>query len=310
MVRAAFFSVLSVWAMAAQQPAPTFRADVHEVRIDAQVVDGRKVITGLTAADFEVFDEDAPQPLTRFGRDTDTVSLVILIDVSGSMRRYARQMAATATAALSFLKEGDEVSVILFAKETDEISGFTTRFNETARDIEVGVSEAALPVGTAIYNALLTAAGSLKSQAAKSPASRRSILILTDNASLNYQINDEQVLEALFAADAVVNAIVTEDAKKPRARRSGEYRNPDFTPTDIFKIAEQTGGEAYRADRADKAFPVLMERLRSRYSLVYRAPDAPPGQFRKVRVELSAAARKRYSGAQVKARSGYYTAAQ
>lgn len=273
------------------------------------MADGKKVITGLDAADFQVYDEGELREIVRFGRENDPLALVILLDVSGSMRKYARQMATTARTALGHLKQGDEVSLMVFTKSVETISDFTTRFQDLERDIEIG-SESVLPTGTAIYNAIVAAAQNLEAHGKRKPDLRRAILILTDNESLNYQINDQQVLRALLSANAVVNAIVTSKTSRPKPRPTGEYRNPDFTPTNIFKIAEETGGEAYRVERADKVFPILMERLRTRYSLAFKPPPSRPGEFRSIRVELTAKAKKQSGNPTVRARSGYYTASK
>ena len=45
---------------------------------------------------------------------------------------------------------------------------------------------------------------------------------------------------------------------------------------------------------------------RSRYMLAYHEPDASPGTFRHITVTLDDAARKRYPGAELHSRSGYY----
>ena len=135
---------------------------------------------------------------------------------------------------------------------------------------------------------------------------RRAILILTDNSGLNYQVPDETVLKALYGADTVLNAIVTGDAKPPAAPKHGRYVNPDFTPSDVFRLARETGGDVLRANEAGKAFETMMESMHTRYSLHYRAPESTPGTFRKIRVELSPEARQRYRKAEIRARSGYY----
>jgi VWFA-related protein len=286
----------------------TFRADVTEVRVDVQVLDGGKPVTGLGPADFLLFDEGAPQTILRFDRDSEPLSVALLIDVSGSMKKYARQMAATAQSALTFLKPGDRAGVIAFSRGTELLSDLSPKFDQVAREIEVGVEQNSLTSGTAIYQAVLEAARMLEEDKRKNPGGRRAVVILTDNASLNYQITQERVLRSLLSADAVLNALVTSSAERPKAPRPGAYRNPDFEPTDIFAIAELTGGEAIRVERTDRVFPQLMERLRSRYSLSYKPPPAPAGMFRKLRVELSPEAKKKHGGATIRARSGYYTA--
>ena len=65
-------------------------------------------------------------------------------------------------------------------------------------------------------------------------------------------------------------------------------------------------GETVKAERADQAFAEMIGRLRSRYSLAFALPErAQPGQFRRLRVELAGAARRRYPKAQIRARGGY-----
>jgi hypothetical protein len=94
---------------------------------------------------------------------------------------------------------------------------------------------------------------------------------------------------------------------RPKPPKPGVYTNPDFTPPDVFSIAGQTGGEAIKAERADISFRQLVENIRARYGMSYRAPDsADPGQFRRIRVELSAEARRLHPHARVLARDGYY----
>lgn len=299
--------MLAAAALARQEPV--FRADVAEVRLDVQVASAKKTVTGLEAADFLVWDEDVPQEIVRFGRESDPLALVVLIDISGSMRKHAREMSRAAREALAHLQEGDEVALMVFARDVERITPFTADFSNLERDIEVS-AETPLGAGTATYHAVVEAARYLETHGAGRPQLRRSILILTDNESLNYQISDAQVLRALYTSGAVLHAIVTSKSARPKPRPAGEYRNPDFTPTDIFRIAEESGGEAIRADRADKAFPVMMERLRSRYLLTFRPAPAPPGLFRRVRVELTPEASRKHGKPQVRARSGYYTASK
>ena len=130
-------------------------------------------------------------------------------------------------------------------------------------------------------------------------------MILTDNEGLNYQANDEQTLGALFDSDTVLNAIVTPNAKAPEAVKKGVYQNSDFTPSDVFKLARETGGEVLKAESTGEAFREMMLRIRLRYSLHYRAPEGQAGAARRIRVELSPEARKRFVKAEVRARTGY-----
>jgi hypothetical protein len=58
--------------------------------------------------------------------------------------------------------------------------------------------------------------------------------------------------------------------------------------------------------KASESFPLMIERIRSRYRLQYAAPPAAPGEFRGIRVQLAPSARSRHAGAVIQARAGYY----
>jgi hypothetical protein len=135
---------------------------------------------------------------------------------------------------------------------------------------------------------------------------RRAILILTDNLGLNYKSPDAAALDALYAADCVFNAMVVGKGERPEPPRPGHYLNPDFTPPNVFAISDETGGEAVKAERAGETFPIMIERIRTRYSIQYRTPENAGTGFRKIRVELTPAARERYPHAELRYRKGYF----
>jgi VWFA-related protein len=295
-------------AARAQEPAATFRAGVTLVKVDAQVTGrGGRLVTGLTKDDFQLFDGDAPQPIVHFGTEAEPLDLVLLLDVSGSMTRWLRELSSTARAALAPLGPSDRVAVMRFARTSDVSLEFTVDLAAAAQSVASTVRGHALGSGTAINAAVIAAAQYLARQPVRG---RRAILIVTDNLSLNYQVPDEAVTRDLYAADTVLNAILIGKQRAPGTAPPGAYRNPDFSPADVFKLANQTGGEAVESRQAAPAFARLIEGIRSRYSLHYAAPDATPGAFRPVRVELVPAARQQHRDAVVRARAGYFAAAQ
>ena len=279
-----------------------FRSSVTQVRVDAQVVSNGRPVAGLSKDDFVIYDEGAPQPLVYFGHEDEPVTVLLLLDVSGSMRRYLEQMGKTARQALGLLKAQDRAGVMVFSKGTQVFHAFSNRFPEAAREIEVAVLDAKMPAGTAIHAALLDAAAEFQQDAA-GHLGRRAVLMLTDGSGLNHLVTEDQAVQALSKANVVVNAIVVGNT---RGARFLPGSNPDFSPSDVFSVAERTGGEAVRAERAGQAFADMLGRLRSRYSLAFALPaEAKPGTFRRLRVELSSAAKQRYPKAQLRARGGY-----
>jgi hypothetical protein len=127
--------------------------------------------------------------------------------------------------------------------------------------------------------------------------------MLTDNQGLAYQLTDETVLEALSTANAVFNAIVTPNARPPAPPRPGD--NPDFTPHDVFKLAKESGGEVLKSAKAGESFQDMIERLRTRYSLHYRAPENAGSPTHAIRVDLSPQGRRKAAKAEVRSRTTY-----
>ncbi len=262
-------------------------------------------ITGLEQRDFQIFDNGQPQKIAYFARESEPLDLLLLLDVSGSMSRSLEQLAATAEGALAQLHSGDRAGLMLFARHVKVSEPFTSDFASVVMGIREGVRDPSLGSGTAINSAIVSAALYLQKELARG---RRAILIVTDNQSLNYQVPDEEVLRQLFAADAVLNGMVIGKRKRSAPARPGAYVNPDFTPSDVFRVSERSGGEAIEASKPGEALGRMIERIRARYGMQYVAPASQPGVFHEIRVELSPEARNRYPSAKVRARSGYYAA--
>jgi VWFA-related protein len=287
----------------AQSEIPTFSSGVSNVRVDVQVTQDGELVTDLTKADFLVFDEGQQRQLAYFGRESEPLSLVLLLDISGSTRDYLEQIASTARQSLRFLRVRDRVAVMLFARESRVELEWTDDMNKVADVLKRSTYDESLGAGTNINDALLSAAKYVDETAGET--GRRAVLILTDNLGLNYQSPDQPVIDALNEAETVLNGIVVGKGKRPEAVSGGTYRNPDFTSPDVFKISEQTGGEAIHADKAGKSFSTMIERIRTRYALHYNMPENAPKGFRRVEVKLTPEARVRYPHAQLRHRPGY-----
>ena len=282
----------------------TFRAGVTLVKVDTAVTDhAGRVISDLTQQDFEVYDEGTRQPIVFFEHESEPLDVLLLLDVSGSMQRFLAELAATARAALRPLGVRDRVGVMAFARSSAVSQLFASDTSVVEDGIRRALKNQELGSGTAINAAILSAAAYVGRQPA---IARRAVLIVTDNLSLNYRIPDGQVIHALYDADATLDALLIGKQRRPEPSKSGTYANPDFTPSNVFKVAEQTGGEAMEARQAGESFQLMIERIRSRYRLQYAAPPAQPGELRHIRVQLAPKARSRHSQAVIRARAGYY----
>src|SRR5215470_15581604 len=85
---AAVLVQLAAVPAAAQAPLPTFKSSVEVVPITAIVRDRHgRMVTTLTAADFEVLDKGERRSILDFRTDqASPITLAVLVDTSGSMR--------------------------------------------------------------------------------------------------------------------------------------------------------------------------------------------------------------------------------
>ena len=64
-----------------QSAEPIFRVDVHVVQVDAQVLSKktRRAAPALKQDDFQIYEDNVPQKITEFSRDTLPLSVVIIL---------------------------------------------------------------------------------------------------------------------------------------------------------------------------------------------------------------------------------------
>ena len=287
--------------------SPLFRSSAALVRIDTQVLKSGRAVEGLAAGDFVVLDEGKPVPLAAFGRDSEPLQVALLFDVSGSMSKILVEMSAVASKAMAALKPEDQVGVLVYGRNLVPLLEFTSDFRAAARMVQEAPLEREVGAGTNLNGCVLDTLQWIATQTEFS--GRRALIVLTDNRGIHYQTPDEKVLRALAGMDVTLNAIVAPGAKPPKPAPKNSDPNPDFTQPDVFKLAEETGGEVFRADKAGASFVEMMERVRLRYALAIRPQSGQEGAFRHLEVRLSDAAHERLGKVEINARRGYYTPA-
>ncbi|HUQ94557.1 MAG TPA: VWA domain-containing protein [Bryobacteraceae bacterium] len=270
-----------------------FRAGLALVRVDAQVTQGERLVSGLTREDFVIFDNGKPQPVIHFRREEDPIDLILAIDTSGSMRGAIQKVNAVAHHALSQLRKEDRVAVSQFTFRTRTVQPLTQNFSLVEDAIEA-ICGKPFRGGTNIHGALSHAAGYLMEQPRN--IRRRAILLITDGKSPTFT-SKRKVLERIWEADAVLDALLV----KPVGRQFTLFQRS----VNVSKLVEETGGDLVNAENIGASFERIVERIRRRYSLHYALPPGREGDRHTVRVELTDSTAKALPGARVKARKGY-----
>jgi len=247
---------------------------VELVVMDVQVLKKQtaRAVGDLKKEDFVVYEDGVKQAVTHFSQDRLPLSVVLLLDVSRSVRPFTRQIREGALQALQRLKPEDEVALAAFAASTRVVQSFTKDRQLITGRIEDFYETAGVGRGTFLPEGVYQAAVHLKR--ASSPGSRRVIIAITDNISTQHRF---------------------------MAHSGGE----------AVRELYETGGEVMRAssDEIEARLVELIEHLRTRYAIGYTPSNTKhDGKFRKVKVTLSAGVESREGKLSVLTRRGYYAA--
>ena len=208
------------------QAAPTaqsdvvFRSDVALVRVDAQVLDrGNRAITGLGPRDFVLREEGRPQEIRNFSTEQMPVDVVLLLDVSVSMRPHIQRIASASHQAFRMLGENDRAAVMVFDRSTRQRLPFRpARSGDVESELERLLDRERFDGGTDITRGLLDAAQFVSRNARK--GARRAIVIVTDDQTERNR-DEEAVERALTRADAVLCALIAPDAMRSGRQPGG-----------------------------------------------------------------------------------------
>jgi VWFA-related protein len=293
----------------------TIKLSTDLVVIDAQVLNRKtgEVIHGLNARDFELYEEGTPQEITHFSQDKLALSVILLIDLSGSVSPVLSDIRDGALMALSRLKEQDEVAVMFFSNSTQLSQDFTTDRQAIVGKISLIEKAPVIGQGTLLYPALRDAA--LHMAKASNPLSRRVIIAITDNISWDYYgygVSEKEVTDRIIESGSMVCGLIVEGtlSKAERLFRRGHDGKDVFRRRmTIDAFANQTGGELINAPGLEIHLRLaqLIDHLRTRYSLGFTPRrDQADGGFRQIKLALTTEARKRYGDVVIKTKQGYY----
>ena len=347
MARPAYFCLLAIASVplfpaTAAEDEVVFRSDVSLVRVDAQVLDrNNRAITGLTAEDFVLREEGKPQQIRNFSREELPVDVLMLLDVSGSMRSHIERISSASHQALQVLGPKDRVAIMVFDRSTRLRMPFRNSRSEIERGMEAVLNQETFDGGTDITRGMLDAAEYMSREGRRD--ARHAIVILTDDQTERGR-DEAGVLRALTRADSVMSALLAPDAMGNRPwSRGGGGSWPSGTgggggggplggplggiiwgrrgpgggggrgPVQMggthsagtSEIAQRSGGDSLPVD-AGSALETTFERIRQRYAIHFYLPEGvKPGQERAIEVELSEAGRRKYPSADVRYRRAY-----
>jgi VWFA-related protein len=315
-------------AQTAEIQPPVYRVDVHVVLVDAQVLSkkARQAARELKKEDFELYEDNVRQQVSSFSQDTLPLSVVLLFDLTDSVRPVLSSLADGALEALQHLKPEDEVTVMTYAASAQVLQEATTDRALAAAAIE---KASRMESGEAAFfnEGIFQAAEQLTK--GKNPSSRRVIIWLTDNVpnipsedsvplryrkSLNGAMPHTQAeaMHHLLQTSTVVCSLVKQSDDSISGEQ-GLMAHPAermlHPPGEVYKYANVTGGQVieFKKKELKEKLARLIDDLRMRYTLGYHPSEQKPkGKYCAIKVKLTPETRKAIRNVVVEAKQGYY----
>jgi VWFA-related protein len=315
-----------------------FKSDVSLVRVDAQVVDrNNRPIAGLGPRDFVLRDNGKLQKIQSVDAENLPIDLLLLLDVSASMRPHIQRITDASHEALRQLREEDRVAIMVFDRYTRVRMAFRNSQSNVDRELQRLLDQESFHGGTDITLGLMDAAAYIRREGRRE--ARKAIVIVTDDETERSK-DVEGVSRELARADAVLSALIAPDAMGTH-RMGGGYPGGGYPgggypgggggwggiilgggggrrnrypgaagmgtqSAGTREIAERSGGDSMGVDSA-YALQDTLARIRERYALHFALPPGVrAGDERNIDLQLADATRSRYPAADVKYRRSYY----
>jgi Ca-activated chloride channel family protein len=252
---AALVAAMSMALIAQQPPGPTFRSGTQIVSLFVTVADLQKrLVPGLAKEDFDVFDNEKPQPLVYFDNSIHPINVVVMLDTSGSM-----------TLTIDLLKQAAEQFLLrLLPEDKARVGAFNDKIQINARwsndrdQLITDVKNLDYGNGTRLWDAVGASLDELKGI-----DGRKVVLVFTDGDDTESRISLGNVVERARADEVMIYAIGLESNYFNGQRQV--RTKPD---SGLRKIADETGGGYFELTKASDLAPTftkVAQELHSQY---------------------------------------------
>lgn len=266
-----------------------------------------RLINDLTKDDIEILEDNKPQEIFSFDRQTDMpLTIAMLIDISGSQQyTLPEEVMAGKRFYEKVLRKKDLGAVITFEGDSVLVQDLTSNVEKLKRaldEVRVPPQVAMIPgrtgtppinggsnVGsTAMFDSVYSTSADLLSR----EAGRRVIILVTDGHDTSSRVKMKEAIERTWRNEIIVYSIGI----------GGPY---GINQGDLKKIATETGGRAFfprSGEDLEKAYNQIEEDLRSQNILAYQSlNESRDGSFRTIQVRV-----KNRKDLTVRHRRGYF----
>jgi len=263
------------------------RARVLLVEVYATVKSAAgRFINDLDAPSFTLGEDGVTQKLSLVARERRPVQVVLLLDVSASMKKEERLTSAIEAARLfvGALDPNDRVAVVAFSDTVRVLQPFT---GDIPRVLDA-IGTVAPERGTALYDAIYASADLLGKE-----EGRKALVLLSDGQDNSYdgmspgsaRTLEEAIEEALRQQVTTFTIGLGENL-----RNDFDFNHRHSAQEVLTRLSADTGGQfipVARPGRLRGAFERVLDELRFQYTLGYHPTnDRRDGSWRSITVKV------------------------
>ncbi len=245
----------------------------------------------IAREDLAVFEDGVEQKVETFQEATSPVSMVLVLDSSGSMKQASQQVVAAAATFVEALRAEDSLGMLTFADKVNVAHAITTNRANTIETLAEYKAEG----GTALYDALCDALLMLKGI-----KGRRAVVVLTDGRD---EDNPGTGPGSVRTWDSVLRLLQDQEVTVFPVGLGTK-----IDPERLNLLATFSGGQAYFPKETldlSAEFQRVIENLRHRYIVGYTSTNSTrDGKWRSVEI------RPRAAGIRITSRKGYFAPAR
>lgn len=303
----AFVLFASTATLAAQTLAPgqTLPAP-RTVKLNLIVTDASNQSgTDFNKEDLQILEDDVPQTLTLFEKDTRPVRYVVAIDTSGSFKGLLAPALAATKILINSNRDLDETMLLRFIS-SDKIETVEKFTSDKAK--LVGALPKFVPEGgqSAVIDALYLAVEAVAEYKSGDNSARRAVLLFSDGEDRASYYTSDDLLKLLRAADVqvFVVGIVVQLNEEGTMRRPSQKQKAEKL---LEMIASETGGRVFFPKNGQELADALTEinkDLQAQIIVGYESTNQDAKKnFRKVKAKIVGATGKKPTAI---TKSGYY----
>ncbi len=271
---------------------PLYSTAVSMVILPVTVLDARGgFVTGLQEPAFQVFESGVRQRVSLFQHEDVPVSVGLIVDSSGSMRRKRKDVIDAAREFVRRSNPEDEMFVVNFSDRLMLGLPDTKLFSADLGELGRAVSGMTGGGKTALYDAISLGLTHLH----QATRSKKIVLVISDGGDNASMRGLTATVEAAKEANVAIYTLGLFD----------EY-DKDRNIQVLKRLARITGGEAFFPDRpeaAAKACKRIAAEIRNQYTIGYVPADSRfDGAYRRIEVKMTG---PRQGRLRVRTRAGY-----